>query len=114
MKDKNVKSKKKTGKAKKAGKKAKSIKKKPKMSEMAKEVKKSLEYVLQQEKQESCNNIQLHVPTLLDFVDRAYQKHNFVTEQCVCTPEKGCLDEEEQPKNWYDSFLAMFGFKRKS
>lgn len=59
----------------------------------------------------------------------------FETEQCGCTQEKGCLDpiefknhqvhngteltnkstqiRNETPKTWVDSFMAIFGLKRK-
>ena len=70
MKGKNVKTKKKTVKAKKVSKKAKSLKKKKVRIDKA------------------------VGSSLADWVQEVANQHRLVTEQCGCTPEKGCLDPE--------------------
>ena len=117
MKDKNAKTKKKTVKAKKVTKKVKSVKKKAKANKHA-------------------------GSSFEDFMRLEQESFGLTTEPCSCTSEKGCLDPEpiefkdhqvhdgidneaeltsesaqihnEEPQiSWFDSFMAIFGFKRK-
>lgn len=115
-----MKSKKKTTKAKKVSKKVKSPKKGKKAAqEIGLTYKTSVGdlYIngqlikLPQEVQESVNP---HAgSSFADFMEEAAVKHGFVIEQPVLHSEE-CMDEKEAPKAWYDSFFAIFGFKRKS